>query len=639
MENHGLADPALTTALALLVGLSAQVIAHHLRLPGIILLLAAGALMGPDGLGLIVPESVRDALPHFIGFAVAVILFEGGLNLKASRLRHSSGTIQRLITLGAGVTLIGAAVSAHFVLGWDWRLALLFGTLAVVTGPTVVAPLVRRIRLNKRLATILEGEGVLIDPVGAILAVVTLDIVLRPSLSSAFSGFIGIGVSLGTGALSGLVGGWSIAAMLRMRGSIPEQIENVFVLSAVLVLYQLSNVLQPESGLAAVTAAGIVVGNSRTPAHRQLAEFKEQLTLLFIGMLFVLLSADVRFDELFVLGTPGLLVVAILMLLVRPLGVILCTSGSGLSVRERLFLMWMAPRGIVAAAVASYFALRMQEAGVEGGLEVRAMVFLVIIVTVTLNGLTGGLIAHLLGVRLPRGQGWLILGAQPLGLVLGRALRDAGVSVCFLDSSADATRTAQDDGFKVVFGNAIEEKTLQRAAPEQFHGCIAATVNEEMNLIFARKVIEEYHVGQCYVATNNREGHITTEMVRRAEAKVLFGGERDLRRWETALARREAAMSVWAYRRRRATRADVAGLPGADATGVLLALVRIGRWGRARPIGDDTRIRRKDRVIFVIMESKRDIAHAWLQEHGWECVDEPAVTARGEQVESPAEAG
>lgn len=267
------------------------------------------------------------------------------------------------------------------------------------------------------------------------------------------------------------------------------------------------------------------------------------------------------------------------------------------------------------------------------------MVFLVIIVTVTLNGLTGGLIAHLLGVRLPRGQGWLILGAQPLGLVLGRALRDAGVSVCFLDSSADATRTAQDDGFKVVFGNAIEEKTLQRAAPEQFHGCIAATVNEEMNLIFARKVIEEYHVGQCYVATNNREGHITTEMVRRAEAKVLFGGERDLRRWETALARREAAMSVWAYRRRRATRADVAGLPGADATGVLLALVRIGRWGRARPIGDDTRIRRKDRVIFVIMESKRDIAHAWLQEHGWECVDEPAVTARGEQVESPAEAG
>ncbi|MDH4023661.1 MAG: cation:proton antiporter, partial [Gammaproteobacteria bacterium] len=180
--NYAVVNPGLTIALALVAGLTAQTAAHHLRLPGIVLLLVTGALLGPDALAIIRPDEVRAALPHLVSFAVAVILFEGGLNLEIRRLRRASGVIQRLITIGSAVTLAGATLAAHFALGWTWLISFLFGTLVIVTGPTVVAPLVRRIRLQKDLRTILEGEGVLIDPIGAIFAVVMLDVLLQPSL-------------------------------------------------------------------------------------------------------------------------------------------------------------------------------------------------------------------------------------------------------------------------------------------------------------------------------------------------------------------------------------------------------------------------------------------------------------------------
>lgn len=616
--EHDLTNPGLTIALALVAGLTAQTIAHHVRLPGIVLLLVTGALLGPDALALVRPEEVRDALPHLVSFAVAVILFEGGLNLEIRRLRRSSGVIQRLITLGSAVTLAGATVAAHFALGWSWLMAFLFGTLVIVTGPTVVGPLVRRIRLQKDLRTILEGEGVLIDPVGAIFAVVMLDVLLQPSLNSAVTGFIEISAGLGLGSLFGFAAGHLIAAALRWRGLVPEALENVFVLSAVLVLYHASDAFQPESGLAAVTVAGIVVGNARTVVRRELAEFKEQLTMLFIGMLFVLLAADVRLADIQSLGAGGLLTVAALIVIVRPIGVALCTVGSGLSFRKRLFLAWMAPRGIVAAAVASFFALKMQEAGVPGGPELQALVFLVIAVTVTLNGLTGGFIATLLGVRLPPATGWLVVGAGPLGLALGRALRGHGQSVTFLDSNAAESHAAEEEDFPVVFGNALEASTLLRANLDRFAGGIAVTPNEELNFLFAVRARDDFGMAKVWAAIQLRDGHLTSDMIHSVSVSLLFAGNCDPHDWSVTLRKNAATVATWEYRGRSVIEAGDNFVPAKLHAAVLPMLHQNGR--KVIPVGEMTRIRKGHKVSFLILDSKRNEVIDWLKAHDWQLV-------------------
>lgn len=629
--DHGVVNPGLTIALSLVAGLTAQTAAHHLRLPGIVLLLATGALLGPDLLGVVQPDSVRDALPHLVSFAVAVILFEGGLNLEIRRLRRASGVIQRLITLGSAITLAGATIAAHFALGWTWLMSFLFGTLVIVTGPTVVGPLVRRIRLQKDLRTILEGEGVLIDPVGAIFAVVMLDVLLQPSLTSAVAGFIEISAGLGLGALFGFVAGHALAAALRWRGLVPEALENVFVLSAVLVLYQASDAIQSESGLAAVTVAGIVVGNARTVVRRELAEFKEQLTMLFIGMLFVLLAADVRLADIQSLGTGGLITVAALILVVRPVGVALCTLGTDLSLRKRAFLSWMAPRGIVAAAVASFFALKMDEAGVEGGAALQALVFLVIAVTVTLNGLTGGFIASLLGVRLAPATGWLIVGAGPLGLALGRALRQAGQAVTFLDSSATESHAAEEEDFPVIFGNALEQSTLLRANLDRFSGGIAVTPNEELNFLFAARARDDFGMARVWAAIRLRNGHLTPDMIHSISASVLFGGNCDPEAWTATLRKSDASVETWEYRGRTPVEARGDRMISSKLHSAVLPLLH-HKGRRVLPLSEMTRVRKRQKVSFLMLDSKRNDVIAWLNGHDWR----PAKTKKTESPEASA---
>ncbi|MBN2242086.1 MAG: NAD-binding protein, partial [Acidobacteria bacterium] len=340
------------------------------------------------------------------------------------------------------------------------------------------------------------------------------------------------------------------------------------------------------------------------------------LTVMLIGLLFVLLAADVRFSEIRALGRSGLLVCLALMFLVRPAGIVLCTIGSNLKPRERAFLAWMAPRGIVAAAVASFFAQRLGEAGIAGGDKIRALVFLVIAVTVLVQGLSGGFIARLLHVRRKSDTGYAILGANELGRVLGRALRDGGEEVTFLDASADATRTAKEEGFRVVFGNALEERTRQRAGLDSVAGCIGITQNGEVNLLFVRRAREEFKIQRLLVVL---DGHITENIIRASRAAILFGRRANVDLWSLRLRRRAASSSCWRCTRdKERILSDAMDPPQKIANALLPVAVKKGK--KVAPVEDGIILERGDELTIVTFHEKRNEVNAWLVEQGWEPV-------------------
>ena len=609
------ADPRLSFALALLAGMIAQALARHLRIPGIVLLLVAGISLGPDGLGWVQPRELGGSLFAIVDFAVAIILFEGGLNLEMSRLRRSGEAIRRLITWGAIVTLVGGAVSAHLFLDWDLMKSLLFGGLVVVTGPTVVGPLVSELRLRPKVATVLEAEGVLIDPIGAILSVVILKLALSGDPGSLLLAQSGAGLAtMAAGGALGIAAGFILAGALRVSRLLPDGLENVFVLASVLLLYAGAETVLSHSGVLAVTIAGVVVGNTRSPVERDLREFKDQLTVMLIGLLFVLLAADVRFDHVRALGWEGFFVVLALIAIVRPLGVWLCTLGSDLERGERLFLAWVAPRGIVAAAIASLVAADLERAGLEGGIELRAMVFLTIAVTVTLAGLTAGPVGNLLGVRLRQRDTVAILTAQTLGLALARELRHGGVPVVFLDSNPTGIRRAEEEGFPVVYGDALQETVMQRARFGFVRSVVALTTNKTLNSVFVARARDRFGVPNGLVATSEVGGGLVSEQVAVGTAKIVFEGPHDVERWDVRGRRGDVDVERFDY---------VPGEPedGFDeptestASGGLserFATLSVERDGKMLVMDGTWRFRAGDRVSVALHAPERDDARREL---------------------------
>lgn len=622
-------NSSLTIAMALAAGVLGQSLARHLRVPGIVILLLTGVVLGPDVLGVMDPHRVHHALHELIGFAVAVILFEGGLNLSFGRLRREAVVIRRLITLGAILTAALGTAAARLILQWDWSLSVLFGTLVIVTGPTVVTPLLRRIRVRTNVSTILEAEGVFIDAVGAIIAVVALQIVLQPSGTSFAYGALGALGRFLLGALFGAIGGAAIGLLLRPRRLVPEGLENVLTLALVWLLFQVSNAILPESGIATVTVAGVIVGNVKTRVSRDLIEFKEQLTVLLIGMLFVLLAADVRLDDVRSLGWPGFFTVLALMFVVRPIVILACTVGVKLTWRERAFLSWLAPRGIVAAAIASLFAQNLQDAGRTGGTELRALVFLVIAMTVVLQGLTGGWIARWLGLLRQSNFGFAILGAGDLGRAVGRELGARRPSITFLDSNAQSCRAAEEEGFRVTYGNALEESVLARAQVDTRSACIALTVNEEVNLLFARHLREEFRVSNIYVALQRGNKSVSPERVEEVGGQVLFGRPRDLELWEVRFRRGTALVERW----RLESPIEKGEFEEESMIKRELLLPLAYKRGKRRYVmGQGFEPKKGDEFSFAIIEDERSAVGDWLQVRGWVPVTETEEPTEQEVV-------
>ena len=610
MADH----PAFTLALALAAGIFMQSLARHVRLPGIVLLLAAGAGLGPDGLGWVRPDALGAGLIATVELAVAVILFEGGLNLEIRRLRREQAAIRRLVTWGAGITLLGAAVAVALLFQWSLMQALLFGSLVVVTGPTVIGPLVRELRLRPRLATVLEAEGVLIDPIGAILAVLLLEVATAPDPETQLGGALRFVAQFGFGAGAGAMAGWLLARLLRVRRLVPEGLENGVVLASVLLLHEGCNLVLDHSGILAVTIAGVVVGNLRIRVDRDLREFKDQLTVLLIGLLFVLLAADVRLEEVVALGWDGIAVVAILILVVRPLGVWLCTLGTELSARERLFVAWLAPRGIVAAAVASVTATALAAQGDDSGNQMRALVFLTIAGTVVLAGITAAPVAALLRVRLPGRDRVAILGAQELALGMAEWLRGHGGSVVFVDSNPAHVNAAQERGFQVVFGDALQERTMQRGRFESVGIAVGLTTNQVLNSVFVSRARELFGVPQGYISVEREGTGIAPDLVQQQGARVLFEGAHDAERWDTRFRQGYAQVEEWEVVR------EASSSEPEPPKGESLVVLGHLQGSRARPMHTGARLGVGHRVAVAVFKAEREEAEAWLRWRGLEPV-------------------
>lgn len=629
----GFDSPALTVALALVAGVIAQILAQRILLPGIVVLLGFGVLLGHDFLGVIITDNVGPGLPILVGFAVSIILFEGGMALNISRLRRSSRAVRQLITVGSLVTVMGGTLIGLWVMDFGLRSAVLFGTLVIVTGPTVITPLLRRFNVEHEVATVLEAEGVLIDAIGAIVAVVALEIALSPSGRSVLSGLITVVAGLGGGAALGAIGGYMLVFALQPRNLIPEHLANVFTLAFVLALFQFSNALIHESGIAAVTVAGMIVGWKQIPLYRDLHSFKEQLTALVIGMLFVLLAADVRFADLEGLGTRGLWAAGLLLLVVRPLNVIAGTWGTTLNWRQKFFLSWMGPRGIVAAAVASLFAVRLSETGLPGGAELRALVFLVIAISVLFSGLTGGLVAKALGLARVTDNGWLILGAHELGRTLAKAYAEHGEPVVLIESDPTRSRQAEQEGLRVVFGNPLEPRTLLRAEIGNKTGILALSDSEEYNLLFAEKVKQQSKLKGLFVSLSSDHHGVTQDMVSTAGAEVLFGAAHGVEVWSARIRRQQTTLLTLKYLGARPL--DEGAGPSLHAISGALPLGRI-RAQRVSPIGKGAQFKAGDQVLVLaksddmesIVRSLRDLGFAQKSDEGETSPDAKKAPAR-----------
>ena len=458
-------------------------LAWRLRIPSILVLLAVGFVAGPVT-GLFRPDEVLGALTFpFVSLAAAVVLFEGGLTASWEEIRGVAKPVRRLIVIGIPVTWGVLCLAAHYLLGLRIELALLLGAILVVTGPTVIGPLLRHARPRGSVSSVLKLEGIINDPIGAILAVLVFQGIKAEEVERAFS-VVSIGV-LKAALLSGALG--FAAAFLfvkvRERGLLPQFLHNAVVLPFALVVYAIANHIQAESGLLAVTIMGIALASQKKVDMEPSLEFTEHARILLISMLFILLTARMELTDVTGLPLSVLGFVAVVIFLARPLSVALSTARSGLSGKERVFIGAMAPRGVVAAAVSSLFALELVDAGYQEASILMPVTFAVIALTVLVSGLSAVPLVKWLGLAQERPQGVLILGADRVGRVFGQALKQQGVQVLVVDSDAAKVNEARKLGLRAAKGEMLSRRLLRDLDLDGIGRFVALTPNDDVNML------------------------------------------------------------------------------------------------------------------------------------------------------------
>ena len=517
-------SPTLAIALIIAFGATSQWLAWRVRLPAILPLLVTGFLIGPV-FNLLHPTDFipTELLFPAVSLAVGVILFEGGLTLRFPEVREVLVVVRRLFSVGALITWLGCAVAAYFIIGLDPSLSALFGALIIVTGPTVIGPLIRNVRPTVKVANVLKWEGILIDPVGALVAVLVFEYLLIGNQSEALGQtfLLVLGVLL-AGGITGFVGGYFLAFLLR-RHLLPDNLVNVVSLALVFTVFAVSNSLVPESGLLATTLMGMVIANLRVPNISEILSFKEDLTLLFISILFIVLAANIELEAfLSVLTWQSFVLIAVIMLVVRPINIFVSAAGSTLNFKEKLFLSWIAPRGIVAASVTSLFAFELTHEGFAGAEVLEPLVFLVIVCTVVLNSLTAKPFAQLLGVAEPDPQGFLILGAHPFARRIGSLLKDEGFAVQLADTNWSNVAAARVEGLNTYYGSLLSEHSDDEVRLSGIGKLLAMTSNDEANALAALKFTREFGSQNVYQLEPSRASSDRGRLGEEQRGRILF---------------------------------------------------------------------------------------------------------------------
>lgn len=509
----------------LLLGIAAQWLAWRFGLPSILLLLVFGFVAGP-ATGWIRPDELfGEWLMPVVSVSVALILFEGGLTLRFEELRSIGKVVRNLVSIGALVSWIVSAVAAYWLLGWDLNLSILFGAILVVTGPTVIMPLLRHVQPSRSVGSALKWEGIVIDPIGALLAVLVFEAMLVENWGQvpglALMGFfktILIGVALG-------FAGGLVVVLLFKRYWVPDYLQNPFALVIVVGVFTLSNALQHESGLLTVTLMGLVLANQKRVAIRHIVEFKENLRVLLLSALFIVLAARVPVEAFERLSWSGsLATLGVLLLIGRPLSVLASTFQSSLNWKERLFLAWIAPRGIVAAAVASVFALRLNELDVNQAGELVPMTFLVIVGTVAIYGLTASPLAKGLKLSNPNPQGVLMVGAHAVARAIGKVLQKEGFPVILADTNRENLAAARLEGLTTYYGSILSEHIRDELDLVGIGRLFAMTPNPEVNSLATLHFIEFFGRKEVYQLAETKKEEKRKETVsHELRARILFG--------------------------------------------------------------------------------------------------------------------
>lgn len=495
----------LTIAVIGLVAFSCQWLAWRVKLPAILFLLGAGIVLGPL-LSVVNPDALfGDLLFPLISLSVAIILFEGSLTLDLQEIKSQKVVVRRLITLGALVTWVLVAAATHFLIGLGWEMSVLFGALAIVTGPTVIMPMLRTVRPNSNIANILRWEGILIDPIGALLVVVVYEFIVAQSQSAGVShGILAFLQIIAVGTVMGVFGGWLLSFFLR-RGWIPDYLKNLATLAMVFGVFTLSDVLAHESGLLAVTLMGMWLANRKDLGIEEILHFKENLSVVLISGLFILLAARLTLEDILVLGWAPVVLLLLMQFVVRPASVWISSVGSSLRWQEKALLSWIAPRGIVAAAVSALFAIQLEEAGQAEASVLVPLTFSIIIGTVVLQSATSRGLARLLGVAEPAPKGFLIAGANPVARAIGLALQKQGFRALLTDSQWEHIREARMLGLETFFGNPVSSYADHHLNLVGIGKLLALSPRPGFNVVASMRYSSEFGSNKVYSLLTSSE--------------------------------------------------------------------------------------------------------------------------------------
>jgi len=503
--------PTIQFALIAILGLISQWTAWRLRLPAILFLLLTGILFGPF-LGIINPDELfGDLLFPLVSTCVALILFEGSLTLNYQEIVGQSKLVQRLCTIGGILTWLMITVASHYIMDISWALAFLFGAITIVSGPTVVMPLLRTVRPKKEVANVLRWEGILIDPIGALVAVLVYEYLVSTSTEQAFhhTTIIFLRVVL-LGGLLGFASGYLLGTIIR-RQWIPDYLYNLATISLVACIFAGANSIEAESGLYAVTIMGVTLANMRNVGIEEIISFKEHLSIFLISAIFIILAARLEISYLIDLGVPAIILFLVIQLAVRPIMVFLMSIGTDFDWREKIILSWIYPRGIVAAAVAALLSLHLEQAGIQEGRILVPLTFAVIIGTVILQSLTAKPLAQLLGVAQKKPNGILFIGSNRVSREIALSLQAQGFDVMLADSNWDYIKDARMVNLPTFFGNPVSEYAERHLDIANLGTLIASSPLKDLNALACSKFRNDFGSNNLYYLNSTSEARASAK--------------------------------------------------------------------------------------------------------------------------------